>query len=79
MFLGTGNLILFCQVLIAEEVRCNLLLPSGINAGPNTGQSIHYSGTVGAAREANINGYPSIALSLSFPEKGVPARLAVLE
>lgn len=42
---------------------------SGINAGPNTGQSIHYSGTVGAAREANINGYPSIALSLSFPEK----------
>lgn len=31
------------------------------------GINLHYSGTVGAAREALINGIPSIAASLSYP------------
>lgn len=43
------------------------LVVSGINAGKNTGLNIHYSGTCAVAREANINGIPSVALSLAFP------------
>lgn len=39
------------------------LVLSGINNGVNLGTDIYYSGTVGAAREANIHGIPSIALS----------------
>jgi 5'-nucleotidase len=38
---------------------------SGINHGANVGQNIHYSGTVGAALEAAVNGIPSFALSLA--------------
>ena len=40
------------------------LVLSGINAGSNTGVNINYSGTVGAAREAAINGLPAIAVSI---------------
>ena len=40
------------------------LVISGINAGSNTGLNINYSGTVGAAREAAINGIPAIAVSI---------------
>ena len=38
----------------------------GINKGLNTGLSIHYSGTCGAAREGNICGIPAVALSLEY-------------
>lgn len=37
---------------------------SGINHGPNLGSDVHYSGTVAAAREAVLQGVPSIAASL---------------
>lgn len=40
------------------------LVISGINPGSNTGVNINYSGTVGAAREAALNGIPSIAVSI---------------
>lgn len=39
------------------------LLISGPNNGENTGNAILYSGTVGAAEEGVLCGYPSIALS----------------
>ncbi len=39
------------------------LVVSGINHGSNTGISILYSGTVSAATEGTILGYPSIAIS----------------
>ncbi len=39
------------------------LLISGINLGPNLGNDIFYSGTVGAAREGTLFGIPSIAVS----------------
>ncbi len=42
------------------------LLISGINAGPNIGVSILYSGTVGAAAEGAVQHIPSIAVSLGF-------------
>ncbi|MSR78467.1 MAG: 5'/3'-nucleotidase SurE [Candidatus Omnitrophica bacterium] len=41
------------------------LVISGINQGTNTGVSVYYSGTISAAREAFINGVPSIAVSLA--------------
>ncbi len=40
------------------------LVISGINHGPNLGKDVHYSGTVGAAAEAVLNGIPAIAVSL---------------
>ena len=40
------------------------LLVSGINRGANLGDDVFYSGTVGAAREAALNGLPSLAVSL---------------
>jgi len=41
------------------------LLVSGINAGPNLGDDISYSGTVSAAMEGTMYGIPSLAVSLA--------------
>lgn len=41
------------------------LLVSGINAGPNLGDDISYSGTVSAAMEGTMYGVPSLAVSLA--------------
>lgn len=38
---------------------------SGINRGANLGQDVYYSGTVSAAREACIMGFPAVAVSLA--------------
>jgi 5'-nucleotidase len=53
------------------KLALNNLLPrypdlcvSGINHGTNSSVSVHYSGTLGAAREAAIYGIPSIGFSL---------------
>jgi 5'-nucleotidase len=40
------------------------LIVSGINHGPNLGWDVTYSGTVSAAMEAIINGFPAIAVSV---------------
>ncbi|HHQ48915.1 MAG TPA: 5'/3'-nucleotidase SurE [Acidobacteria bacterium] len=42
------------------------LVISGINRGENVGTVIWYSGTVGAAREAALLGYPAMAVSLAL-------------
>ena len=52
--LGFGHLFPFIDAVI-----------SGINLGPNRGTDIIYSGTCGAAQEAAIHGYPSLAVSLN--------------
>jgi 5'-nucleotidase len=44
---------------------------SGINAGPNLGDDVIYSGTVAAAMEGRFLGLPAIAVSLVFEEKPV--------
>lgn len=44
---------------------------SGINRGPNIGINVFYSGTVGGALEACINGIPALALSLDIPPDGI--------
>jgi 5'-nucleotidase len=47
------------------------LICSGINRGPNLGTDVLYSGTVSAALEGVINGFPAVAFSLnSFSDKG---------
>lgn len=43
------------------------LIISGINAGPNLGDDISYSGTVAAAIEGAMHGIPSLAFSLAGP------------
>jgi 5'-nucleotidase len=45
-----------------EKVDC---VVSGINHGPNLGWDVTYSGTVAAAIEATIYGYPAIAVSVA--------------
>jgi len=47
------------------------LVVSGINRGPNVGMNIFYSGTVGGAMEACMNGIPSLAVSLDIPKNGL--------
>ena len=42
---------------------------SGINAGPNLGSDIMYSGTFAAARQAGVYGFPSLASSLATYEE----------
>ena len=44
------------------------LVVSGINPHANLGHDVTYSGTVAAAMEAAIWGYPAIAVSLESPE-----------
>jgi 5'-nucleotidase len=41
------------------------LILSGINAGPNLGTDLVYSGTAAAARQSALHGIPGIALSLA--------------
>lgn len=52
------------------------LVVSGINRGANLGDDVIYSGTVSAAIEAALLGYPAIAVSLAAPfNHGGRARL----
>ncbi|MBF0138079.1 MAG: 5'/3'-nucleotidase SurE [Magnetococcus sp. DMHC-1] len=41
------------------------LVVSGINTGANMAEDLYYSGTVGAAREAVLQGIPALAVSLA--------------
>ncbi|NLF79605.1 MAG: 5'/3'-nucleotidase SurE [Clostridia bacterium] len=43
---------------------------SGINNGPNLGTDIIYSGTVAAAMEGYLNGYPALAISAAGIRRG---------
>ncbi len=69
------------QVVMEHDVD---LVVSGINHGPNLGWDVHYSGTVAAAKEGAMIGYPAIAVSVaSFdesinyaPSANIAARMA---
>ena len=56
---------------IAWQDGCDVVL-SGVNAGPNLGFDVTYSGTVGAAMEAAINGVRGIAVSMASFVSGAP-------
>lgn len=60
-----------CMVLVHHDfipVKPELVI-SGINIGPNLGSDLVYSGTLAAARQAALFGYPSIAVSLNTFEE----------
>ncbi len=50
--------------VILKKKKPDILI-SGINTGPNLGNDIFYSGTVGAAREGRFLGFNSVAISPS--------------
>lgn len=51
---------------LVEVVKNEIdMVISGINHGPNLGWDVTYSGTVSAAMEAVINGFPAIAVSVA--------------
>ncbi len=56
-----------CMVIAAKEliIKPVDLVISGINAGQNMGEDIHYSGTVAAAKEAAFLGYKAVAISIN--------------
>ncbi|MCF7928726.1 MAG: 5'/3'-nucleotidase SurE [Spirochaetales bacterium] len=56
-----------CMVLVHHDfipIEPELVI-SGINIGPNLGSDLVFSGTLAAARQAAMFGYPSIAVSLN--------------
>jgi 5'-nucleotidase len=61
-----------CVLLAVQKVmrrhRPTLVL-SGVNRGANLGDDVTYSGTVAAAMEACLLGYPAIALSQDFKRR----------
>jgi 5'-nucleotidase len=63
-----------CVRVALLGVRCPVpdLVVSGVNAGSNMGADITYSGTVGAAFEAALRGFPALAFSV---ESEAPAWL----
>ncbi|KUK53673.1 MAG: 5'-nucleotidase SurE [Desulfotomaculum sp. 46_296] len=61
-----------CVKLAVEDLLPNPpdIILSGINQGPNLGTDVLYSGTVSAAIEGFISGFPAIAVSLaSFTDR----------
>ena len=56
-----------CVKLAIEDLLVDPpdLVISGINLGPNLGTDVLYSGTVSAAMEGAINGFPAVAVSLA--------------
>ena len=53
------------------------MVVSGINAGPNLGDDVLYSGTVAAAMEGRYLGLPAIAVSL-LGKPAITRRLPIL-
>ena len=64
---AVGGLPADCVKLALEELLPQKpdVVVSGINAGPNLGDDIIYSGTVAAAREGFLYGLPAIAVSVA--------------
>jgi 5'-nucleotidase len=68
-------------VLISHHALLNKsidLLISGINDGPNLGDDVLYSGTVAAAIEGTLLGFPSIAVSYEKPARNKAAAIAIV-
>jgi len=54
------------------------IVVSGINAGANLGDDVHYSGTVAAAMEGRFLGLPAIAVSLALAGRNEYATAAAV-
>jgi 5'-nucleotidase len=61
-----------CVRVALLGLRCPVpdVVVSGVNAGGNMGADMTYSGTVGAAFEAALRGYPAAAFSVESLEPG---------
>lgn len=64
---GTPTDCVMLSVMGVLDRQPDLVL-SGINLGANLGDDVIYSGTVAAAAEARVLGFPSIAVSFSDPD-----------
>lgn len=72
-----------CVKLAVKEFACSecSMIISGINNGPNLGTDVLYSGTVSAAIEGAILGFPSLAISLAsykFNDYSLAADIALM-
>lgn len=56
------------KLLEEENIKIDMVY-SGINMGGNLGTDLIYSGTVAAAIEGALNGYPSVAVSVDSHEE----------
>jgi len=70
-----------CVKLAVQELSPTrpVLVCAGVNAGPNLGTDVFYSGTVSAAIEAAIMGLPGLAVSLAVVSEagfGIASELA---
>ncbi len=61
--------VIMAKHFIMKDAPPDLVL-SGVNLGQNTADEITYSGTVAAAIEGTLAGFPSIALSLAHGHDG---------
>ncbi len=59
-----SDCIIFGVLHLFKEQKIDLIV-SGINLGPNLGDDVTYSGTIGAAIEGTLLKIPSIAISLA--------------
>jgi 5'-nucleotidase len=48
------------------------MVVSGVNPGPNFGEDVYISGTVGAAMQGYFRNLPALAVSASFPKTSTP-------
>ena len=69
-----------CVLLGAKELMPEPpdLVVAGINRGANLGEDVWYSGTVSAAMEGSILGFPSVALSVCCYDQPADFRSAAL-
>ena len=63
-----SDCVMFAMAQWLEASPPDLVL-SGINAGANIGDSVPYSGTVGAVMSAALLGLPAVALSQAFTDR----------
>lgn len=63
------------QMALSQGVTPDMVV-SGINAGPNLGIDVFYSGTVAAALEGTLAGIPSLALSRNMRKDDDPLDVA---
>lgn len=66
----TDAVLLGINHIMRQEGRKPDLVLSGINRGGNLGEDATYSGTIAAAMEATLLGYPAVALSLVTDREG---------
>ncbi|MDO8569031.1 MAG: 5'/3'-nucleotidase SurE [Dehalococcoidales bacterium] len=62
----SDSVILGLGKLVKSKVS---LVVSGINQGTNLGEDVHISGTVGAALQAYLRGFPAMAISAAYEDK----------